>query len=78
MEYIQLICSLESKLFFNLYMFKILNLIIVRSTRLSAHLQYYYRDSARDLKRIAGISISPIYQHFRLDFSFFLEILQKL
>ena len=40
-------------------------LIIIPLIPFYTRLQYYYRDSARDLKRIAGISLSPIYQHFR-------------
>ena len=40
-------------------------LVVVPLIPFYASLQTYYRDSARDLKRLAGISLSPIYQHFR-------------
>ena len=42
-------------------------LVVVPLIPFYASLQTYYRDSARDLKRLAGISLSPIYQHFRFD-----------
>ena len=40
-------------------------LVIIPLIPFYLRLQHYYRDSARDLKRLAGTSLSPIYQHFR-------------
>jgi len=42
-------------------------LVIIPLIPFYLRLQHYYRDSARDLKRLAATSLSPIYQHFRLD-----------
>ena len=49
-------------------------LVVIPLLPFYVSLQTYYRDSARDLKRLAGISLSPIYQHFRLAMSSSLTI----